>query len=82
MHQISRQPAFELGQVVATLGALAALKKAGRQPGELLRCHVNREWGDLDGANEWFICSSKTSAFEKASRSSWMFASVAACRKR
>jgi len=26
---------------------LAALKKAGQQPGEFLTRHVNREWGDL-----------------------------------
>jgi len=47
MQQISRQPAFELGQIVATPGALAALKKAGQQPGEFLTRHVNREWGDV-----------------------------------
>src|SRR5215469_630714 len=48
MQEISKQPAFELGQIVATPGALAALKKAGQQPGEFLTRHVNREWGDLD----------------------------------
>ena len=47
MQQLSKQPAFELGQIVATPGALAALKKAGQQPGEFLTRHVNREWGDL-----------------------------------
>ena len=47
MQQLSKQPAFELGQIVATRGALAALKKAGQQPGEFLTRHVNREWGDL-----------------------------------
>jgi len=31
MQQINKQPAFELGQIVATPGALAALKKAGQQ---------------------------------------------------
>ena len=36
MQQISKQPAFELGQIVATPGALAALKKSGQQPGEFL----------------------------------------------
>jgi len=45
MQQISRQPAFELGQIVATPGALAALKKAGQQPGEFLTRHVNRDGG-------------------------------------
>jgi hypothetical protein len=44
MQQLSRQPAFELGQIVATPGALAALKKSGQQPGEFLTRHVNREW--------------------------------------
>ena len=48
MQQLSKQPAFELGQIVATPGALAALKKAGQQPGEFLTRHVNREWGDLN----------------------------------
>ena len=48
MQQISKQPAFELGQIVATPGALAALEKAGQQPGEFLTRHVHREWGDLD----------------------------------
>ena len=47
MQQLSKQPAFELGQIVATPGALAALRKAGQQPGEFLTRHVNREWGDL-----------------------------------
>ena len=47
MQQISKQPAFELGQIVATPGALAALKKAGQQPGEFVTRHVNREWGDI-----------------------------------
>jgi hypothetical protein len=36
-----------LGQIVATPGALAALRKAGQRPGEFLTRHVNREWCDL-----------------------------------
>ena len=48
MQQITKQPAFELGQIVATPGALAALKKAGQHPGEFLTRHINRDWGDLD----------------------------------
>ena len=48
MQEISKRPAFELGQIVATPGALAALKKAGQQPGELLTRHINRDWGELD----------------------------------
>ena len=42
MQQISKEPAFELGQIVATPGALAAVKKAGQQPGEFLTRHVNQ----------------------------------------
>ena len=44
MQQNSKQSAFELGQVVATPGALGALKKAGQQPAEFLTRHVNRDW--------------------------------------
>ena len=47
MQQPSKQPAFELGQILATSGALMALQKAGQEPGEFLARHVNREWGDL-----------------------------------
>jgi len=47
MQQTNKQPAFELGQIVATPGALAALEKAGQQPGEFLTKHLGREWGDL-----------------------------------
>jgi len=47
MQQLSYQPVFELGQLVPTPGAFAALRKAGQQPGELLTRHANREWGDL-----------------------------------
>ena len=47
MQKINRHPAFELGQIVATPGALAALRKAGQQPGEFLTRHVNGEWCDL-----------------------------------
>ena len=32
---------FTLGQVVATPGALAAVEKAGQQPGDFLARHVN-----------------------------------------
>jgi hypothetical protein len=43
------RPRFNLGQVVATPGALEALEKAGQQPWELLARHVRGDWGDLDG---------------------------------
>ena len=47
MQQPNKQPPFELGQILATSGALMALQKAGQEPGEFLARHVNREWGDL-----------------------------------
>jgi len=34
-------PLFALGQVVATPGALAALEKAGQQPGDFLARHAS-----------------------------------------
>jgi hypothetical protein len=73
MQQLSKQPAFELGQIVATPGALAALKKAGQQPGEFLTRHVNREWGDVPDENGertstcWWSTSS-TATREKRAR--------------
>jgi hypothetical protein len=38
---------FELGQLVATPGALAALEEAGQNAGEFLARHVSGDWGDL-----------------------------------
>ncbi len=38
---------FKLGQVVATPGALEALKEAGQDPSEFLRRHHSGDWGDL-----------------------------------
>lgn len=40
---------FEPGQVVATPGALEALREAGQQPAEFLARHVAGDWGDLCG---------------------------------
>jgi hypothetical protein len=42
------QPKFEPGQVVATPGALKALKESGQSPAGLLARHVQGDWGDLD----------------------------------
>jgi hypothetical protein len=36
------------GQLVATPGALEALRAAGQGPGEFLRRHLTGDWGDLD----------------------------------
>jgi hypothetical protein len=39
---------FSLGRIVATPGALHALRDADQQPGEFLVRHVTGDWGDLD----------------------------------
>ena len=41
---------FELGQIVATPGALRAIRSSGQTPSQFLRRHVNGDWGEhLDG---------------------------------
>ncbi|MFN8472278.1 MAG: hypothetical protein U0822_08820 [Anaerolineae bacterium] len=39
---------FELGQIVATPGALGALEEAGQHPAEFLGRHISGDWGELD----------------------------------
>lgn len=41
-------PKFNLGRIVATPGALAALEEAGQKPGEFLALHASGNWGELD----------------------------------
>ena len=50
IHQNSKttSPKFELGQVVATPGALDALEASGQSPAEFLKRHVQLEQGVLD----------------------------------
>jgi hypothetical protein len=43
----TKQPLFDTGQLVATLGALAALEKAGQSAIEFLSRHVCGDWGEL-----------------------------------
>ncbi len=38
---------FELGQIVGTPGAMAAMAAAGHVPAEFLVRHKNRDWGDI-----------------------------------
>ena len=45
-------PIFDLGQVVATPGALQALEEAGQSADEFLRRHVAGDWGNL-GQEDW-----------------------------
>jgi len=47
MQRTERKPLFDLGQLVATPGALAALEKTGQTPMEFLSRHVRGDWGDL-----------------------------------
>jgi hypothetical protein len=44
----TKKPLFDLGQVVATPGALETLRDAGQTPHEFLSRHVTGDWGDLD----------------------------------
>jgi hypothetical protein len=41
-------PKFELGQVVATPGAIELLVGAGRSPVEFIARHASGDWGELD----------------------------------
>ncbi len=47
MQRTTRQPLFDLGQLVATPGALAALEKTGQNALEFLSRHVSGDWGEL-----------------------------------
>jgi len=43
---------FELGRVVATPGALAALKESGEGANVYLGRHITGDWGELDHGDE------------------------------
>ncbi|MGH9683003.1 MAG: hypothetical protein ACRD4S_05270 [Candidatus Acidiferrales bacterium] len=47
MKERTRTALFDLGQLVATPGALAALEKAGESAQEFLSRHQRGDWGDL-----------------------------------
>jgi hypothetical protein len=47
MQQTERKPLFNLGQLVATPGVLAALEKTGQNAMEFLSRHVRGDWGEL-----------------------------------
>jgi len=42
------RPKFDLGQIVATPGALEALRDSDQGPSEFLARHAVGDWGDLD----------------------------------
>ena len=52
MQQIKKQRVFNLGQILATPGALAALQKAGQEPSDFLGRHVACDWGDLSDEDQ------------------------------
>jgi len=43
----TRRAKFTLGQVVATPGALEAIRDAGQSPADFLSRHITGDWGDL-----------------------------------
>jgi len=47
MQQTARKPLFNLGQLVATPGALAVLEKRGQSPMDFISRHVTGDWGEL-----------------------------------
>jgi len=47
MQKTERKPLFDLGQLVATPGALAALEKTGQNAMDFLSRHVAGDWGEL-----------------------------------
>jgi len=47
MQKITNKPLFDLGRLVATAGALAALEKTGQNAVEFLARHVTGDWGEL-----------------------------------
>jgi len=47
MMQLTKEARFELGQIVATPGALHVLEWAGVAPRTLLNRHIRGDWGDL-----------------------------------
>ena len=47
-----RTKLFSLGQIVATPGAIEALKQAGEDPSALLIRHVHGDWGEVD-KHDW-----------------------------
>jgi len=47
MQKTERKPLFDLGQLVATPGALAVLEKTGQNAMEFLSRHVRGDWEEL-----------------------------------
>lgn len=43
-----KTPKFQMGKVVATPGAIAALEEVGQSPWEFLTLHMDGMWGTVD----------------------------------
>jgi hypothetical protein len=52
MQQLKKRRVFELGHIIATPGALAALQKADQEPHDFLARHVACDWGDLSDQDQ------------------------------
>ncbi len=52
MSAITLKPKFNLGRLVATPGAIAALKRSCQDPFFFLAKHVTGDWGEVDGADQ------------------------------
>ena len=48
MIAVNTNPLFELGQLVATPGAIEALETAGQNPLEFVSRHLRGDWGTVD----------------------------------
>lgn len=56
MPAVDQTAYFQLGRLVATPGAIAALEEAGQTPAEFLQRHVQGDWGDVseeDRVENW-----------------------------
>lgn len=60
---LTNRALFELGAVVATPAALAALEKSGFQPVDILARHISGDWGDCSSddarSNDLAVTSSQ-----------------------
>ena len=63
MQEITKQPLFDLGRLVATPGALAALAKTGQNAVEFLARHVTGDWGELPVEDKTENCLSLQQGF-------------------
>jgi hypothetical protein len=61
---ISMHPKFELGQIVATLGAIEALQDAGQDPSFFLDQHIVGNWGTV-GQDDWKLNDEALKAGER-----------------